>query len=76
MPTQPMFLDCPACLDDGATRCMLPAEVEYRYSVPSTAGPIDLVKISCPRRHWFIGPIASLTVSASRRLITQLYARP
>jgi hypothetical protein len=55
--TETTLLDCPAFLDDdNLVRCGLPAEVEYRHTVMATAGPLDMVKISCPRRHWFIGP--------------------
>ncbi|HEY1324909.1 MAG TPA: hypothetical protein VGF32_31930 [Streptosporangiaceae bacterium] len=57
-----MFLDCPAYLDRrGTVRCGLPAEVEYRYTVGSTDGPLESAKISCPRGHWFNGLIESLT---------------
>jgi hypothetical protein len=62
MEGQPMFLGCPAHLgDDGAARCGLPAEVEMRYTVRSTDGPLESAKIRCPRGHWFNGPIESLT---------------
>ena len=58
-----MFLDCPAYLDrHGALRCGLPAEVEYRYAVGSSDGPLESAKIQCPRGHWFNGPIESLTL--------------
>ena len=58
-----MFLACPAYHgDEGATRCGLPAEVEYRYTVQSTDGPLESAKIRCPRGHWFNGPIQYLTV--------------
>jgi hypothetical protein len=63
MEFQPVFFNCPAYLDkDGATRCGLPAEVESRYTMRSTDGPLDSAKIRCPRGHWFNGPIESLTV--------------
>jgi Metallo-beta-lactamase superfamily len=59
---QIMFLDCPAYLDsDGAARCGLPAEVEARYTMESTDGPLESAKIRCPLGHWFNGPIESLT---------------
>jgi hypothetical protein len=62
-----MFLDCPAYLDeDGAARCGLPAEVRDRFTMRSTSGPIDSVKICCPSGHWFNGPIESLTWHADR----------
>ena len=56
-----MFLDCPAYADKtGATRCGLPAEVEYRYTMRSTDGPLESAKIRCPRGHCFNGPLESL----------------
>lgn len=56
------FLDCPAYTDRrGTARCGLPAEVEDRYTISSTEGPQDSVKIRCPRGHWFNGPIEALT---------------
>jgi hypothetical protein len=57
-----MFLDCPEYLDPrGAGRCGLPAEVEARYVMGSTDGPLESLRIRCPRGHWFNGPIESLT---------------
>ncbi len=57
-----VFLDCPAYLDaHGASRCGLPAEVRDRYTVTSTDGPLESVRIQCPRGHWFNGPIESMT---------------
>jgi hypothetical protein len=57
-----MFLDCPAYMDrHGADRCGLPAEVEYRYLVSSTDGPMESARIRCPRGHCFNGPLESLT---------------
>ena len=56
-----MFLDCPAYLDrHPAVRCGLPAEVEYRYTIRSTDGPLESAKIRCPRGHFFNGPIDAL----------------
>jgi hypothetical protein len=61
MQDEVMFLDCPAYLDaHGAARCGLPAEVEHRYSMRSSDGPMDSAKIRCPRGHWFNGPLESL----------------
>jgi len=61
MDTSVMFLDCPAYLDrTGAARCGLPAAVEYRYAMRSTDGPLESVKIRCPRGHSFNGPVESL----------------
>jgi hypothetical protein len=59
-----IFMDCPAYMDEnGVVRCGrgLPAEVEYRYAVRSSDGPLESVKVRCPRGHWFNGPVESLT---------------
>jgi hypothetical protein len=62
MESEVTFLDCPAYLGgDRAARCGLPAEIEARYSAGSTDGPLDSVRIRCPRGHWFNGHIESLT---------------
>jgi hypothetical protein len=56
------FLDCPEYMDQqGTLKCGLPAEVQDRYAVASTDGPLESVKIHCPRGHWFNGPVESLT---------------
>jgi hypothetical protein len=56
------FLDCPAYLgNDGAARCGLPAEIEARYIMRSTDGPLESARIWCPRGHRFNGPIQALT---------------
>ena len=61
MQDEVMFLDCPAYVDaHGAARCGLPAEVEHRYSMRSSDGPLDSAKIRCPLGHWFNGPLESL----------------
>jgi hypothetical protein len=58
-----MFLDCPAYLNKtGSARCGLPAEVQGRYLMRSTDGPLESVRIRCPRGHWFNGPVESLTL--------------
>ena len=57
-----MFLDCPAYLDeDGAVRCGLPAEVNSRFVMNSTDGPLESAMIRCPAGHRFNGPIEFLT---------------
>ena len=67
MDTGVMFLDCPAYTDrHGTARCGLPAAVQDRYTVSSTDGPQESAKISCPRGHWFNGPIGSLTWDKSQ----------
>lgn len=56
-----MFLDCPAYMDrNGATRCGLPAAVEWRYTVNSTDGPLESAMIRCPLGHFFNGPVELL----------------
>ncbi len=73
------FLDCPAYMDKtGSVRCGLPAEVEGRYVMRSTDGPLESARIRCPRGHWFNGPVESLTLqerpdaSAEREAIARL----
>lgn len=62
-----MLVDCPAFLGHDGVRCGLPAEVEARYTIRSTDGPLESAKIRCPRGHWFNGLIESLTAPESRR---------
>src|SRR5580693_5413656 len=76
---QATLVACPAFLGhDGAARCGLPAEVEARYIVRSTDGPLESARIRCPRGHWFNGPIESLTfgehqdAAAEREAIARL----
>jgi len=58
-----MFVDCPAYMNKtGSVRCGLPAEVQGRYVMRSTDGPLESARIRCPRGHWFNGPIESLTL--------------
>jgi len=64
MDGQAMLVDCPAFLgQDGAVRCGLPAEVEARYTIRSTDGPLEGVRIRCPRGHWFNGSVESLSAA-------------
>jgi len=69
METRVMFVaDLDGAADLGARtrgRCGLPAEVEDRYTLTSTDGPLEGAKIRCPRGHWFSGPLESL-VAAER----------
>jgi hypothetical protein len=59
--TSVMFVDCPEYMDAvGTTRWGLPAVVEHRYTMPSTDGPLEGVKIWCPRGHYFNGPLESM----------------
>jgi hypothetical protein len=63
------FLDCPAYLDrPGTVRCGLPAEVEDRYTMTSTDGPLESARIRCPDGHMFNGPVESLTSATSDRV--------
>ena len=56
-----MFVDCPAYMNKtGSVRCGLPAEVQGRYVMRSTDGPLESARIRCPRGHWFNGPLESL----------------
>lgn len=64
---QAMLVDCPAFLGHDGVRCGLLAEVEARYTIRSTDGPLESAKIRCPRGHWFNGLIESLTAPESRR---------
>jgi hypothetical protein len=65
MENEVMFLDCPEYLDaHGTERCGLPAEVEDRYTMRSSDGPLDGAKIRCPRGHWFNGPLDSLILAS------------
>jgi hypothetical protein len=58
-----MFLDCPAYMNEtGSVRCGLPAEVQGRYLMRSTDGPLESARIRCPRGHWFNGPVESLVL--------------
>jgi hypothetical protein len=58
-----MFVDCPAYMDKaGSVRCGLPAEVEGRYLMRSTDGPLESARIRCPRGHWFNGQVESLAL--------------
>jgi hypothetical protein len=48
----PWFIGCP--------ECDAPAEVVLEGSVASTDGPVDLVRVQCARRHWFLMEAARL----------------
>jgi len=79
MDASAMFLDCPAYMDkSGSVRCGLPAEVQGRYQMSATDGPLESARIRCPRGHWFNGPVESLTpgerpdASAEREAIARI----
>jgi hypothetical protein len=57
METRVTFIECPSC--------GLPAEVEHRYTLTSTDGPLESAKIRCPHGHWYNGPLESLTGAAA-----------
>ena len=62
MNRQLMFLDCPAYLDQHRSRrCGLPAEVQRRFIMDSTDGPLESAMIRCPAGHVFNGPIEFLS---------------
>ncbi len=48
-------LDLHACPECGSF-----AEVEWRDVVDSTDGPVEMVKIRCLHRHWFLLPVETL----------------
>jgi hypothetical protein len=63
MDASAMFVDCPAYMDkSGSVRCGLPAEVQGRYLMRSTDGPLESARIRCPLGHWFNGPVESLAL--------------
>ena len=43
---------CPECAE--------PAEIQWRRVAESTGGPLELAKVFCVRRHWFLLPVAML----------------
>lgn len=40
--------------------CQAAAKVEWRETVESTGTPVELVKIMCLNRHWFLMPAEGL----------------
>jgi hypothetical protein len=77
METSVMFLDCPEYLDkQGVARCGLPAEVLDRYASESTDGPLESVRIRCPRGHWFNGPVEMLMLPENQVTGAQAPAWP
>jgi hypothetical protein len=36
--------------------CAAPAEIEERGALVGTDGPVQHVKVTCVRRHWFLMP--------------------
>jgi hypothetical protein len=71
------FLHCPAPLgEQGTERCGLPAEVQYRYTVESSDGPVESAKIRCPGGHWFNGPITSLVRQETAQRDSEPFTAP
>lgn len=50
------FTACPACAEI--------AEISDRFVLPSTDGPIEHVRMSCVRQHYFMLEVASLDRSS------------
>jgi hypothetical protein len=46
----------------GCPECGAPAEVISEGLVASTDGPIELVRVRCVHRHWFLMPADRLAV--------------
>jgi hypothetical protein len=53
-------MDATTCPECGA-----PAEVTDRFTLESTDGPMEHVRVMCVRRHWFL--MATATLAAGRR---------
>ena len=54
-------LDLVVCPD-----CSAPAEVVDRFTLPSTDGPAEHVKVRCLHRHWFV--LLAATLPTARTL--------
>lgn len=50
-------MDATTCPECGA-----PAEIVDRDTLDSTDGPLEIVKLYCVRRHWYLLPAVSVTV--------------
>ena len=48
-------MDTTSCPECGA-----PAEITDRVVLESTAGPMEHVRVTCARRHWFLLPVEML----------------
>ncbi|MDQ6896883.1 MAG: hypothetical protein M3171_09815 [Actinomycetota bacterium] len=44
----------------GCPECGAPAEVEWADHVATTGDPVELVKLRCLERHWFLMPAEGL----------------
>jgi hypothetical protein len=73
---QPMFLDCPAYLDEsGVVRCALPADVKRRYVARSTSGLVEHVVIRCPVGHLFNAPIEFIHMPTRPGMAPEMFGR-
>ena len=69
MDSHAMFLNCPAYMDnDGVTRCGLPAEVEYRYILNSTGGPLETPRSGVRAATFSTGPSKASPCQCGRPL--------
>jgi hypothetical protein len=41
--------------------CHAPAEIDWRATTDSTDGPVEVAKIRCLHRHWFLMPLDDVT---------------
>jgi hypothetical protein len=53
------LLDCPACA--------LPAEIVDRFTLDGAPEPVEHVKLSCVRGHWFTLPADGLRALTAKR---------
>ena len=42
-------------------QCGLAAEIVDQAVVASTSGPVDIIRLVCVQRHWFLMPLDRLT---------------
>jgi hypothetical protein len=57
-------------------QCELPAEIVDRYSMSSTDGRVDFLKIACLAGHWFTPAVADVEVLTATAFSTSAGARP
>jgi hypothetical protein len=61
-----MDADSPTWTMTGCPECGAPAEVRPEGRVSSTDGPVELVRVQCVRRHWFLMDAARLRIPAAQ----------
>lgn len=44
--------------------CQMPTEVIYRFSLASTAGPVEHVALRCVDQHQFVMPAENLRIAS------------